>query len=255
MGVIVIGNKPYKNISLNKIIDSFEINYRCNMSLPNKNNGTKQHNLGLCIHLYDNLITKKIGRESFLNLYKSEYKESKIHEFFDNFDKVSYNNVYFAIDDVGACNRQLANYGIGYRFNKQPRTGYTILFNRLAAGEKVFITNFSVEDEPRKSYYVKETAYETDCHSKDDELKIIRWLHNNGKIDATLCMLVDSKELTLNCKGMKPTKFILEELLKEHDHCVLIDVDKDISVLEELVNDGYIMEISGSNIYIINKKV
>ena len=255
MGVIVIGNKPFKNISLNKIIDSFDINYRCNMSSPNKNNGTKYHNLGLCVHLYSNLITNKVSRENFLKFYQLEYKEDEVIAFFDSFDKGLYNNVYFAKDNVVSYNQKLSTYGIGYRFTKQPRTGYTILFDRILASETVFISNFSVEDESRESYYVKETAYETECHSKEDELKIIRWLHNNGKIDATLCMLVDSKELTLNCKGMKPTKFILEELLKEHDHCVLIDVDKDISVLEELVNAGYIMEIRGSNIYIINKKV
>ena len=247
MDVIVIGNKPYKNISLNKIIDSFAINYRCNMSLPDKNNGSKQHNLGLCIHLYDNLISRKIGREAFINIYKSEYRETEINEFFDNFDKKLYNNVYFAKDNVGTYNQMLGTYGIPYRFNKQPRTGYSIMFDRLIAGETVFISNFSVTDEPRVSYYVKEAAYETECHSKEDELKIIRWLHNNGKIDATLCMLVDTDELTLNCKGMKPTKFMLGELLKEHDHCVLVDMDQDNGLLETL--SEYEIKIDG-NIYI-----
>lgn len=252
MELIVIGNKPYKNIPLNNVIDSFDINYRCNMSLPNKNNGTKHHNLGLCIHLFDNLITRNMGREAFLNLYKSEYREKEIEEFFDNFDKGLYNNVYFAQDDRASANRLLASYGIGYRFHKQPRTGYTIMFNRLIAGQTVFLTNFSVEDEPRESYYVKETAYESDCHSKEDELKIVRWLHNNGKIDATLCMLVDSEELTLNCKGMKPTKLMLGKLLKEHDHCVLRDLDIENGLLETL--EEYDVEIKESNVYIYNKK-
>ena len=108
-------------------------------------------------------------------------------------------------------------------------------------------------DEPRVSYYVKESAYETDCHSKVDELKIIRWLHNNGKIDATLCMLVDSEELTLNCKGMKPTKLMIDKLLEEHDRCGLIDLDKDNGLLETL--NEYDVEIMNSIIYISNKKL
>jgi uncharacterized HAD superfamily protein len=33
--VIVIGNKPYKKLSLNSLLDSFDGNHRCNMSLTN----------------------------------------------------------------------------------------------------------------------------------------------------------------------------------------------------------------------------
>lgn len=253
MDVIVIGNKPYKNISLNKIIDSFNINYRCNMSLPNKNNGTKYHNLGLCCHLYDNLITKKLSKDSFLKIYKSEYLEAEVQNFFDNFNRGQYNKIYHAQNKVNEYNNLLHNYGIGYRFTKQPRTGYTIMFDRLIAGETVFISNFSIKNEPRASYYVKETAYESACHSKNDELKIVRWLHNNGKIDATLCMLVDSEELTLNCKDIKPSKFIIGKLLEEHDYCVLIDLDIKNGLLETL--DEYDIKIIDSIIYIYNKKV
>tara|TARA_R110001606_G_scaffold387501_1_gene552198 strand:+ start:104 stop:388 length:285 start_codon:yes stop_codon:yes gene_type:complete len=39
--MIIIGNKPYFNFKLDSIIDSFGRNVRCNMSIPNLNNGTK----------------------------------------------------------------------------------------------------------------------------------------------------------------------------------------------------------------------
>ena len=66
---LVIGNKPYAKIDLSPLIDRFPSIYRCNMSSPNRNNGTKYGKLGLCIHLYNNLIRNKITKAEFHRIY------------------------------------------------------------------------------------------------------------------------------------------------------------------------------------------
>ena len=57
--MILIGNKPYNNLKLDKIIDNFDKNIRQNFGMPNNNNGTKIYIQYLNIHVYDNLILKK----------------------------------------------------------------------------------------------------------------------------------------------------------------------------------------------------
>jgi hypothetical protein len=82
----------------------------------------------------------------------------------------------------------------------------------------LLVFGYSVVDEIRASYYVKpETSInESECHNKSDELKIITWLHNNNYIDATLCMLTDTENLTISTTGttMKPTNRILDIIEK-----------------------------------------
>ena len=42
LGTILIGNKKYDNLNIDNIIDSFNMNYRFNMALPNNNNGNQR---------------------------------------------------------------------------------------------------------------------------------------------------------------------------------------------------------------------
>ena len=51
------------------------------------------------------------------------------------------------------------------------------------------------------------------CHvnAAKYEIQIIRWLHKNNYIDATLCMLEDTEKVTFNYDDLKPSKFILDK--------------------------------------------
>lgn len=55
------------------------------------------------------------------------------------------------------------------------------------------------------------------CHSFSEEKAILRWLHDNKKIDATLCMLKDTKEFILehDVHKAQSSKFILNLLNME----------------------------------------
>ena len=53
------------------------------------------------------------------------------------------------------------------------------------------------------------------CHSFSDEIEIVRWLHQNKKIDASLCLLNDTSEISVNetDEGLEISGFI-NDLIK-----------------------------------------
>ena len=129
-----------------------------------------------------------------------------------------------------------------------PRTGYTSLFENLIAGEKVFVSNFSIYDEERVTYYVKPEKYENlNYHSKEEEVLILGWLHNNGKIDASLCLLDDTETATFNCKRFSPTIKIIDLVLESHGKCLFKDL-QDAKYL-----DDYDPKISQDSIVIYKR--
>lgn len=215
--IIIIGNKPYVNLPLNNIIDSFDLNYRCNLGLPNRNNGTKYNNLGLCNHLYENLITKKANRENFFKKYGNVYHKDYINSYLNTFqeNKEKYNNIFHARFRPALYNDFLKKHNCPYRFSKLPRTGYTIIFENLLKGNSVFVSNFSIKTEERVSYYVNKDKFETESHNASDEINILRWLHQKKFIDATICFLKDSKNPILECGDLSPSDFIVEKLIQE----------------------------------------
>ena len=56
-------------------------------------------------------------------------------------------------------------------------------------------------------------------------MKILIWLHKNNYIDATLCSLVDTTDLTFDCNIIQPTPYILELSLKYFDSVHLVNLD------------------------------
>ena len=249
--ILIIGNKPYTHLDMMKLLDSFEFNHRCNMALPNKNNGSILDNLALCAHLYENLIIKKLDSKEFIQEYMKEYKEDQIEDFLLNFNPLLYNKIYYADNfekNTQKFNKSLEQSGCPYKFSKMPRTGYTSLFENLIAGEKVFVSNFSIYDEERVTYYVKPEKYENlNYHSKEEEVLILGWLHNNGKIDASLCLLDDTETANFNCKRFSPTIKIIDLVLESHGKCLFKDL-QDAKYL-----DDYDPKISQDSIVIYKR--
>lgn len=57
--ILIIGNKPYYNLNLTNIIDSFDVIYRFNLCRFDKNSGTRYGKLAMCNHVYENFVKKK----------------------------------------------------------------------------------------------------------------------------------------------------------------------------------------------------
>ena len=235
--VLVIGNKPYQKLALDKLIDSFCNNVRCNFSLPGLNNGSLFDELALCNHMYDNLVVNDRGIEKIMDAYDGvfdiEYTKKYFHKYKENLSK--YNRVYHAQFDTPRQNSFLRSMGCPYYFEGSfvARTGLTVIIENLLKDNKVFVTNFSIKKEIRYSHYIQKSHSEKEfkseenkrqgrpelvpcCHKTDSEIKMLSWLHQSKTIDATLCMLNDETEPILECKGMKPSAIIIDRLNKEN---------------------------------------
>ena len=66
MKTIICGSKKYKNINLNKLVDSFAVIVRNNFLLPNMGYGLQQSNLQVCnVHVYDHYLNKTSAEDLY----------------------------------------------------------------------------------------------------------------------------------------------------------------------------------------------
>jgi hypothetical protein len=222
--VLILGNKPYDNFKFNDIIDSFDIIYRFNLAWPGKNNGTKFGKLAMCGHVYQNFVGNPISKERIIEIYKSEYDLAYLSDWYDffqvnkgNFDEIFHQNEH----NWGEWNRMLEKYGSPHKFSKMASTGYSTLFRNLSNdNNEVYIAGFTLcDDELRESVgdgegiALKRNKGQS-YHSFSDESRILAWLHNNKKIDASLCLLDDTDGFSIKTKNdnnsIKITQFIYD---------------------------------------------
>ena len=81
----------------------------------------------------------------------------------------------------------------------------------ILKGEKVYICGFSLKKETQNHLYNMKTRT-SKHHNHELEERILLWLHKNGMIDASLCLLKDKEEIEFEDCGIKPTNKILELL-------------------------------------------
>jgi len=225
---IIIGSKPYNNIQLNNIIDTFKQNSRCNFSLPNNNNGTNAYEHILNCHMYRHFMYN-IPKERIINRYKNDINSNKLDEFINKFNKNDYNHIYNqninCMQKNILFNNFLKKINCPCLFSVQPRVGYNMIYYKLSENynsSNLFIHGFSIKEEAQSSYYCKDKTNGLNYwHNADDEANILIWLHNNNYLDATMCSLEDEEVPTFDCSLIKPSKFILELFLNEYGICVL----------------------------------
>lgn len=221
---IVIGNSPYKNLNISQFIDNnIDTIVRCNLALPDGNTSSRYGKLALCSHIHNRFFVLPQGKQgeekdehwkSVIEEYKPNYKLEHLNTFIDRYayngEAEKFEDIYYEEPDTGAYNRKLESLGAP-TFLQQPRTGHSAAMRRLLKGDKVFLFGFTVfEDEERVTDYVREGKYESECHNKQSEIKVINWLHNNGHIDASLCLLEDTQDIKFkNHPTISPSKFIL----------------------------------------------
>lgn len=212
--MIIIGNKPYVNLDLNKLIDSFDKNIRLNLGIPGYNNGTKKYIQYLNIHVYDNIIKRK------RNL-KTEYKKMQISdEYLDDFAKKfsvkSYKKVIRQNNSrKKQYNQFLEKNGCPYKFTKIPRLGCNAIFETLldkTNTEPIYLINFSIDVDGNKNHLYNNKNITSNCHNINDEINIIKWLHHNKYIDATFCALLDKEVPVIDTYMLKPTVKSIEIL-------------------------------------------
>ena len=125
--ILILGNKPYYNVKLNNIIDSFDVIYRFNLARPGENNGTKFGKLAMCQHVYNNFVRDSISKKQIIDIYESDYSATFVSDWYDffqenknNFDEIFHQNEH----KWRQWNRMLEQYESPHRFSKMATTGY-----------------------------------------------------------------------------------------------------------------------------------
>ena len=166
-----------------------------------------------------------------LNVYSNEYKRDNIIDFVTYFDKSKYTTIEL-LDGTNNQYREKINKFLDSlskntapKFSKQIRTGMLSLLLTLmkeiksveSGKTELLVFGYSIKNEVRMSSYVQEEicklVHETSrYHDTDEELSVLRWLHDNKYIDVTLCMLTDTKKLKLDPDNtqIKPTQKIVD---------------------------------------------
>ncbi len=227
--ILILGNKHYHNFKLDNIIDSFDVIYRFNLACPGKNSGTKFGILAMCGHIYENFIARPMNKKRTISTYEHDYDTSFLSNWYDFFqeNKGNFDKIYHEAEKpFGDWNRVLEEYGSPHRFSRLLSTGYSVILRNLLEGnDKIYISGFTLcPEELRESIgdadgRALERSQGKSCHNFSEESRILAWLHNNKKIDASLCMLEDTEELSLksNEYGTEPSEFILGLLNKEYE--------------------------------------
>ena len=84
----------------------------------------------------------------------------------------------------------------------------------------VDVCGFSFKNENNKSRYTGEKTV-SDCHDTKLELEVLYWLHENKKINATLCMLEDFKLPFLNCENKNIHEREILYFLHHYGICII----------------------------------
>jgi len=219
--ILILGNKQYDNFKLDAIIDSFDVIYRFNLARPDTNNGTKFGRLAMCSHVYQNFVSSPVSKERMIEFYQSDYTAEFVSDYYDFFqeNKKKFDDIF--LQHSYHCNSILEEYGSAHRFSAMPTSGYSTIFQTLQDGnDNIYVSGFTLCDEEIRQTVGEEYDFSlsknqgNSCHSFSDETTILAWLHNNKKIDASLCMLEDTEELNLkeNVYNTVPSQFILDLL-------------------------------------------
>lgn len=237
---VVIGSRPYNNISLNFTLDLFEKNIHCNQLLPNNNNGTKIDEVYLNGHVYDyTMLSKddeerKRRRKGYVNMFNEEYVKK-----YDDFDISRWVKIYRQNHkDKSEMNIWLKKKKLELIKSPILRTGFNAIWMLMKRGKiNIFVHGFSLSGDHKKLSMNKNLPNTSDCHDVKSEQKCLINLHNLNYIDATMCCLEDNVIPTFDCKHIKPKLTVLLLFLKQTGIITLINYfdDKEIENIKKEV--------------------
>jgi hypothetical protein len=241
---IIIGNKGYKNIGLNNIIDNFLHNLRCNINCPNNNNGTKSDIHYFNCHVYDNIVKKKFDLKKLIDCYGWFTKTDDLTKFY-NYCFNNYSKLKFVPQINKNYDNFLKNLGCNIDINSTGKIfscGYHAIFESIIKGILPFIFGFGLTINDRMSYYYKDiasnknSATRSPCHNEQAEIEILKWLHRKNYVDATMCCLEDNVLPIFSCSQILIKPFIINLFLKEYGICIIKDFYPG-DVLEQIISE------------------
>ena len=195
--IIILGGIRYNDIDLNPLIDSFDRNMRCNMGLPNNNNGTKYDIQVVNIHVFQNFF-RQLKPYSYLSQHYKYTKPEYLSSFYNAVKAKEFKGLVIQNPHIekNLINSYLKSIRCPIMLTKPPRVGilgiYTALKNKI---DNIYICGFGIDvKEEKQSYYNTITA-SSKYHEIDSEKLIIIWLHRNKYIDVSLCCIKTKNDI------------------------------------------------------------
>ena len=220
--ILIIGGKEIP-VSIKPLIESYEYVCRINTNLYEWND--KQKNiLFVNNHVNANLVKGDRTPEELINANYWFSKKERINNFREKAKREDV-KIIQQMDDwtsnfCDKSNKILEIIKCPYRFVKQPRCGYQAILYFILNEFEVDVCGFSFKNENNKSRYTGEKTV-SDCHDTKLELEVLYWLHENKKINATLCMLEDFKLPFLNCENKNISEREILYFLHHNGICII----------------------------------
>ena len=252
--IIISGGKKINIFNLDNLLyDNFDINFRINMNI-NKDLSNKKDLYYINNHLYKLFIKDKKDVDYLKQFYSNTSEENIL--LFINIIQNNKENIECQYETGNEISNLILNkIKCPFRFSKQPRCGYQCILS-LILHNKATVSGFGLSYDEQETFYNNNFSHEAIeiCHSIQDEINILKWLHNNNYIDATFCSLTDSKLPTLDCGKLKPTKDSIINILKASGICILVNYF-DLDILENITKDFHdIFENHKDKIDILDKE-
>jgi hypothetical protein len=217
--IICCGSKKYSNIDLSKIVDSFAVIVRHNMLINTTIYGKKESTFQvLNSHIYTQ-YKNNASKEQWVNKYlKFGIQKERIEEFYDYINQNKKTKfLFYQGNNHGTLNHILHQTKCKHRLNKMPRCGLAYVADSIMQKNKPFLIGYSLDADENKKHQQNTIEPSIVHHQPDIEPKIIAHLHNNGIIDATLCCVNDTQNISLNSKIKHTTESIsILETIYEH---------------------------------------
>ena len=232
--IIVIGSRPFYNIDLNDILDSFLKNIRCNMSLPNNNNGTKIDEQFLNCHVFQyTMMDRKQLRNRYVEMFNEKYVKN-----FDLFDKTKWKKIHKQNNqDINEMNDWLTQMNIEIIDEKVLRVGFNSIWMLIKnKTKKIFVHGFSLTGDHKKKDMNVNFSNTSNAHNVLSEQRCLQKLHEKNILDATMCSLEDNEIPTFDCTHIKPKKEVLLLFLKKFGVITITNFFND-DIIEQLKNE------------------
>lgn len=205
---IICGSKPYNNLDLDPLVDSFKLIVRNNMLLPGNGYGAKEANFQvLNSHVYEHHIKNK-PIEAWIAFYHKKYKMPISHlEEFRRYTQTSKHTqfVNFRLNNIHAFRDHFKSNNIDFKLIKELRCGFSFIGQCLKSNKVPFLIGFSLveQDFDLHAYNGRSSGV---CHDKNQEISMLKLLHKRGEIDASFCALLDQNTFQFDETLLVPTE-------------------------------------------------
>ena len=122
--------------------------------------------------------------------------------------------VNFKLNNIQAFRDHFKANNVDFKLIKELRCGFSFIGECLKAQKKPFLIGFSLVEQDF-ALHVYNGRSSGVCHDKNQEIKMIKLLHERGEVDASFCALKDEEGFVFDKTLVNPTPEALE-IIKTH---------------------------------------